>query len=159
MSGPEKKAFVDLWTNYTLWLPITMALGVQTFKFFWEWHRAGEFDFQVLHQAGGMPSSHTAMVTSLATAVAWREGLGSAAFAIAVVVALIVMYDARGVRQESGKQARLLNHIVREFFSHQTLNEGELKELVGHTPMEVVVGALVGLIVTLLALVFMRPAL
>jgi len=148
-----------LWSNVTLWLPISAAVAVQLFKFFWEWGRKGAFDLQVLGRSGGMPSSHTAMMSSLMTAIGYDYGLDSPLFAIASVLAVIVMYDARGVRQESGKQARVLNQIVREFFRGQPIGEKELKELLGHTGMEVLVGALVGALYTLVFLIWILPSL
>jgi acid phosphatase family membrane protein YuiD len=99
-----------------------------------------------------MPSSHSALVTSLATATGIQFGFDSPYFAISCVLALIVMYDARGVRQESGQHARILNQIVRELMSGHTISERELKELLGHTTIEVFVGALVGIVYTVLVL-------
>ena len=127
-------------------------VGVQLFKFIWEWIRKGEYDLQVLFRTGGMPSSHSALVTSLSTAVGMRYGLNSPLFAISTIFALIVMYDARGVRQESGQHARILNQILREMFSGQPISEKELKELLGHTAVEVAVGAMVGVLYTIFAL-------
>jgi acid phosphatase family membrane protein YuiD len=141
-----QNTLADLWANTTLWIPLSAMAGVQLFKFFWEGTRNRSFDIQVLMRAGGMPSSHSALVTSLATTTGVVHGLDSPSFATAIVLALIVMYDARGVRQESGKQARVLNQIVRELFRGQPINEQELKELLGHTATEVVVGALVGIV-------------
>jgi len=146
-----------LWTNVTLWLPISAMLSVQIVKFAFESLRTRTWAVPVLFSTGGMPSSHSAMVASLATAVGYREGLGSTAFAIAVVVASIVMYDARGVRQQSGKQARIVNEIVRELFTGQPISEEELKELLGHTSVEVLVGGLVGIIYAWIALVWVLP--
>ncbi|MCB0045789.1 MAG: divergent PAP2 family protein [Caldilineaceae bacterium] len=146
------------WTNVAIWLPISASLLVQAYKFFWEWYQVGEFDFQVLHRSGGMPSSHTAMITSLATTVGWIEGVSSTIFAFSVVISLIVIYDARGVRQESGKQARVLNQLVREFFRGEPIGEIKLKELVGHTPNQVLVGGIFGVSYTLLCLFFLNVA-
>lgn len=139
-------------SNRTLLIPITAALGVQLFKFIWEAYRQRQFSVRVLLGTGGMPSSHAAMVTSLATAVGVHYGFSSGLFAIATVLALIVMYDARGVRQESGQHARILNQILREMFSGQPISERELKELLGHTSMEVLVGGIVGILYALLVL-------
>lgn len=133
-----------LWSNLTLWLPVSAALIAQLLKPLWGWLRFGRFDLRSVLSAGGMPSSHSAMVTSLATVLAYQEGLNSKLFAIAVILAVIVMYDARGIRQESGKQARILNRILREVFSGQPVSEEELKELLGHTGSEVFIGALFG---------------
>lgn len=148
-----------LWSNGALWIPLSAAIAVQLFKFIWESARKGVFDFQVLGRSGGMPSSHTAMVSSLATVIGYDYGLDSPLFAIAAVIAVIVMYDARGVRQESGKQARVLNRIVREFFRGEPIGEKELKELLGHTGTEVLVGALVGMIYSLTCLLWVIPLL
>lgn len=133
-----------LWGNTALWVSVSAALFAQLLKPFWAWARNGRFDLRAVLSAGGMPSSHSAMVSSLATVLAYKEGLGSPLFAIAIIVALIVMYDARGVRQESGKQARILNRLVRELFRGQPISEEELKELLGHTAAEVLIGAMVG---------------
>ena len=97
------------------------------------------------------------MVASLATAVANREGTGSSLFAAAVVLAVIVMHDAHGIRQESGKQARVLNRIAREFFRGHPVTEEELKELLGHTFVEVSAGGIVGVLLTLIALSWLTP--
>lgn len=145
-------SFNALWSNWALWIPITAALGVQLYKFMWEWRHNRTPDFQVLFRTGGMPSSHSAMVTSLATVLGVQQGLGSPVFAVAVITALIVMYDARGVRHQSGQHARILNQILRELFSGQPISEQELKELLGHTPTEVIVGSIVGISYSLLIL-------
>ena len=97
-----------------------------------------------------MPSSHSALVTALATGVAITEGLQSALFAVAALVAGIVMYDAAGVRQAVSIQARILNRMLDEIFEQQRFNEKRLRELIGHTPVEVFVGASLGLVVGLL---------
>ena len=94
---------------------------------------------------GGMPSAHSALVGALATSVGAIKGWSSAEFAIACLFAIIVMYDAAGVRQAAGKQAKLLNQIVDELFQEEhNLNEERLKELLGHTPFQVLVGLSLG---------------
>ncbi|MCY4115321.1 MAG: divergent PAP2 family protein [Caldilineaceae bacterium] len=133
-----------------LWLPLSAGLLVQLYKFFFEWIKRRDFDLRVLARAGGMPSSHAAMVCSLVSAIGYRTGPRSDLFALATLFALIVMYDATGVRQAAGKQAVVLNQILRELFSGQPVSEEELKELIGHSPTEVYVGALVGVLYTVL---------
>lgn len=133
-----------------LWLPLSAGLVVQLYKFFFEWIKRRDFDLRVLARAGGMPSSHAAMVCSLVSAIGYRTGPRSDLFALATLFALIVMYDATGVRQAAGKQAVVLNQILRELFSGQPVSEEELKELIGHSPTEVYVGALVGVLYTVL---------
>ena len=104
------------------------------------------FSAERLVGGGGMPSSHSATVCALATATALEFGMGSFEFAMAAVFSLVVMYDAIGVRQETGKQAKILNDMI-ELFSHMGKDmdiEKQLKEFVGHTPFQVVMGALLG---------------
>ncbi len=105
-----------------------------------------EWNFKRLVEPGGMPSSHSALVTALTTGVGLREGFDSSIFALAVVFALVVMYDAAGVRRAAGKQARVLNAII-EDLNRRQLHPERLRELLGHTPFEVVVGALLGIII------------
>lgn len=96
-----------------------------------------------------MPSSHTSFVTSLATAVGLVSGYESSEFALSLVLALVVMYDVMGVRRSVGKQAQILNAIIDDFQKHRKdpLNEERLKELIGHTPIEVFAGAILGILI------------
>ena len=103
-----------------------------------------------LVSSGGMPSSHSALVSSLAAATGRVEGIHSTAFAIAVVLASIVMYDAAGVRRAVSIQARILNQMIDEIFTGHPMAEKRLRELIGHTPVQVLVGALLGIGVGLL---------
>ena len=103
-----------------------------------------------LVSSGGMPSSHSALVTGLATSTGRVMGWGSAAFAIAVVMASIVMYDAAGVRRAVSIQARILNQMIDEAFQGSPRAEKRLRELIGHTPIQVFVGALLGICVGLI---------
>lgn len=103
-------------------------------------------NLRLLTSAGGMPSSHSAMVIGLATAIAIREGAGSSIFAMSLVLALVVVYDATGVRRSAGIQAHILNQIVDELFQGHPISEIHLRELLGHTPIEVVAGAALGIV-------------
>ena len=96
-----------------------------------------------------MPSAHTALVSSLATAVAMIQGLNSVAFAIATILAVVVMYDAAGVRQAVGRQAKIINRIVKELREKRPKGEVErdLREFIGHTQFQVIAGAILGIIV------------
>ncbi|HEX8733490.1 MAG TPA: divergent PAP2 family protein [Ktedonobacterales bacterium] len=100
--------------------------------------------------AGGMPSSHSALVMGLATGIARIDGLDSVAFALAAVFAGVVMYDAAGVRLAVSKQARILNRMLDDFFHERGIAEQKLRELIGHTPIQVFAGALIGIIMGLL---------
>jgi uncharacterized protein len=103
-----------------------------------------------LVSSGGMPSSHSALVTGLATATGRIDGVSSAAFAIAIVLASIVMYDAAGVRRAVSIQARILNQMIDEAFQGSPMAEKRLRERIGHTPIQVIVGGLLGVGVGLL---------
>jgi acid phosphatase family membrane protein YuiD len=96
--------------------------------------------------AGGMPSTHSALSICVATTIGIKEGWESPLFALAIVIAFIIMADAAGVRRETGEQAKVLNKIILEFFREIKLKDKRLKELVGHTPFEVIVGAFMGIV-------------
>ena len=106
-------------------------------------------DLWRLVSMGGMPSSHSALVSALATGVGVADGVRSSSFALAVVFASVVMYDAAGIRQAVSAQARILNRLLDEYFKHQRLDEVRLRELLGHTRVEVFVGALLGIVTAL----------
>lgn len=112
----------------------------------------GKFDPERLTGSGGMPSSHSSTVCAMAAAAGQIYGLGSFEFAVTVILAIIVMHDAMGVRLETGKQAKLINEIVETFktMNGKTLAEEKLKEFVGHTPLQVLMGALLGILIGLL---------
>jgi len=105
--------------------------------------------FKLLFSTGGMPSSHTASVVGLSTGALVLHGVGSPYFAITCIFAMVVMTDASGVRYETGEQAKILNKITKELFSGKAeeINTG-LKELVGHTPFQVAMGAVTGILVS-----------
>ncbi len=122
----------------------------QVSKFFIWRLQKGKTNFRILVSAGGMPSSHSALVSALATSTGLWEGFSSTAFALSLILALIVMYDAAGVRRAASIQAKILNQILDELFQGQPVSEKRLWELLGHTPVEVLVGALMGVAVSFL---------
>ena len=131
----------------------TLAWAIaQTLKFLLYSVRERRVSLHYLTTMGGMPSTHSATVAGLATAVGIREGLRSTSFAIAFLFAVVVMYDAAGVRRAAMAQAKILNQIVDELFQGHPISETRLRELLGHTPFEVVVGALLGAVVAYLVL-------
>ena len=112
-----------------------------------------EFDPERLFGSGGMPSSHSSTVVALATAAYFEFGTSSFEFAVSAILAIIVMYDARGVRREAGRQAVLLNDIIKIFEDmgrSEISAHDKLKEFIGHTPLQVLMGALLGLLIALL---------
>lgn len=111
--------------------------------------RERQLQIRYITTAGGMPSSHSALVTALATRVGMDYGVNSGLFAIAAIFAAVVMYDAAGVRRAVSHQARILNRMLEEVIEYQRFNEKRLLELIGHTPFEVFVGLMLGLITAL----------
>ena len=110
--------------------------------------RTGHLDFRMMARTGGMPSSHSATTMAMATSVGLIEGFDSVAFAIALCLAIIVMYDAAGVRRTVGLQAKVLNQMIAEIFSeHPHISSERIKEFLGHTPIEVLVGAAMGIMI------------
>jgi len=105
-----------------------------------------KWDIRRFIGAGGMPSTHSALSICVATTIGIKEGWDSPLFALAITIAFIIMTDAAGVRRETGEQAKVLNKIILEFFNEIKLKDKRLKELIGHTPFEVIVGAFIGII-------------
>jgi hypothetical protein len=143
----------DIIHNQILVVAIFACLLAQGFKIAIELIKNGKINLRYLVTTGGMPSAHSALVGALATAVGITMGWSSPDFAIATLFAVIVMYDAAGVRQAAGKQARLLNQLIDELFQEgHNLNEERLKELLGHTPFQVLVGLALGISTSFLLL-------
>lgn len=129
-----------------LYIPFLMWFGIQLFKVIYDLVTTKKFNFKRIMGAGGMPSSHSAVVTSLATLVGRYEGVTSPIFAIAIVFAFVVMYDAAGIRRAAGKQASLLNKIIDTKGLTGLEVQERLVEVLGHTPVQVIVGAIIGII-------------
>jgi hypothetical protein len=131
---------------------LVALISAQTLKVIFALFTERKLNFRRFLDTGSMPSSHTSSVVSLATAVAIKEGLNSTFFIISLVLAVVVMYDATGVRRAAGKQAAVLNKIVENIKKKEghVLLEENLKELLGHTPMEVFGGAILGIAIAFL---------
>ncbi|HPR17319.1 MAG TPA: divergent PAP2 family protein [Candidatus Cloacimonadota bacterium] len=131
---------------------LVALISAQTLKVLLSLFKEKRINFHRFLDTGNMPSSHTASVVSLTTAVAFKEGIHSTYFVICLVLAIVVMYDATGVRRAAGKQAAVLNKIVENLRTKEGLShlEGNLKELLGHTPLEVLGGAILGVLVAFL---------
>jgi len=112
--------------------------------------REHRLNLRVLAVTGGMPSSHSAIVMGMTTAVGKYAGITSAPFAIALIFSFVVMYDAAGVRRAAGRQAAVLNRVVQDLVHMRGMQEAELRELLGHTPVEVLIGAVLGIAVGLI---------
>ena len=152
---PLNKLANDLLENKILWIVLISWSVAQILKFVTELVRYRQINIARMISSGGMPSSHTSLVTSLATAVGLKAGFDSVAFAVCVVLSMVVMYDAAGVRRAAGKQAEVLNQIVSgENAGWFGINlDKELKELLGHSPLEVAAGAALGIAIALIFLI------
>ncbi|MBW4513881.1 MAG: divergent PAP2 family protein [Timaviella obliquedivisa GSE-PSE-MK23-08B] len=144
--------FPAILNNPVLLVSLFACVLAQLIKVVVELVQHGKLDFRSLVGTGGMPSAHSALVTALATGIGQTAGWDSGTFAIAIIFAIIVMYDASGVRQAAGKQARILNQIMDELSQGETkFTEDRLKELLGHTPVQVIAGAALGTVVSWIA--------
>ena len=137
-------------TNKYLYIPFLVWLCIQIFKVIYDLITTNKFNFKRIMGAGGMPSSHSAVVTCLATLIGKSEGVDTPIFAVSVIFAMIVMYDAAGVRRAAGKQAHLLNKIVETPGLSGMEVQERLVEVLGHTPLQVLVGATIGILVGML---------
>ena len=138
--------FLKLVTNKYLYVPLILWFCIQLFKLIYDLITTNKFTFKRIIGAGGMPSSHSAVVTSVTTLIGKNIGVDSAIFAVSLIFALVVMYDACGVRRAAGKQAKVLNDIVNTPGLTNLQVQEKLQEALGHTPVQVFVGALIGVI-------------
>lgn len=137
-------------TNKYIIIPILLWFGIQTFKLIYDLVTTKKFNFKRILGAGGMPSSHSAVVTSITILIGKYQGVETPIFALSLIVALVVMYDACGIRRAAGKQARLLNKIIETPGLTRVQVTEKLQEVLGHTPTQVFVGALIGIIAGLI---------
>jgi len=143
--------FIALLHNRTIWVALSACASAQVIKVLIEYTLLKKVNRSSLVSTGGMPSSHSAFVVALAASVGMVEGLQSSLFAISAVFALIVMYDATGVRRAAGKHAEMINRLTENLHSIGIKPHEKLKELLGHSPIEVVAGAFWGIIVASIA--------
>ncbi len=142
--------FQDLLSNHVLWISL-IAWGLAQFlKPFLEYLETRRWVWGLWFSSGGMPSSHSALIVSAMVAIGLFEGFNTPLFALAVAMAMIVVYDAAGVRREAGKHAERINLLIEEFLAGHPISEQELKEVIGHTPGEVVAGVVLGILCALI---------
>lgn len=157
---------MDLLTNFPLWAALAAIFFAQFIKVPIQFIATKKLDWSLLTSTGGMPSSHSAAVTALSTAVALERGMDSAVFAVSAIFAIITMFDATGVRRQAGEQAIVLNKLVADFskFMEEAKvwqkkpeheKRKELKELLGHKPIEVFFGGMTGIFLTLVIYYFL----
>ena len=143
--------FADLWSNGPLKCAVLSWCVAQFIKVFISLWLDKRLDWHRIFGMGGMPSSHSAFVFSMLLGVGFQEGVGSTVFALAFALAAVVIYDAMGVRRETGRQGAVLNRILTALLVEgKPITEEQLKELVGHTPLEVLGGLIVGTVIALI---------
>ena len=142
--------FGEIFSNGILGATFVSCLLAQLLKVPFHYLEHKEWDFTRCIGSGGMPSSHSSSVCTLATCVGLQQGFSTPLFAISFVFAIIVMYDAAGVRKAAGEQAKILNRIIKKFEKQEFHIDQELKELIGHTKPEVIGGALLGILLGIL---------
>lgn len=151
---------MDIFVNFPFWSSLAAVFAAQLLKVPIDYVASRKFNWGLLTSNGGMPSSHSGAVTALATGVALESGLDSSVFAIAAMFSIITMFDATGVRRQAGEQATVLNRLMVDFNTFveeakmwpkkkEFEKRKELKELLGHKPIEVFFGALLGIGLTL----------
>ena len=144
MKPLNQKGTIRIFYSTTLAWVIAQGLKVLIY-----WIRNHKINFRLFVGTGGMPSSHSAFVSCLATTIGLESGWDSPAFFLAVGMATIIMTDAAGVRRAAGQQAKILNEIMDDFYSSKPFAQQRLRELLGHTPVQVLVGALLGVLIGL----------
>ena len=143
------QVLVEILNNKVLIIPFLVLIITQVFKTIYFSIKNKKLDLFTLLTTGGLPSSHSSLVSSLATVVLKVNGAGSAEFAIAVILAIIVMYDASGIRKAAGEHAKILNEMMEEKEYYSSKEYKKLKELLGHTKLEVFIGLLTGIFLTI----------
>lgn len=126
------------------WLALAVSFLIQGYKGLADFVATRRWNLRRFVETGGMPSSHAASVSSLTTLVGLREGFGSLLFGVTLFFSLIVMYDAAGLRRAAGRHAAVLNRLIDHNFKNPEESAHKLMELLGHTPLEVLIGALIG---------------
>jgi uncharacterized protein len=135
--------------NHVLLTAMAAWILAQAFKIPIDCFTSRRWNWALFFAAGGMPSSHSALVTSAAAAVGFNYGFDNPLFGVAVAVAMIVVYDATGIRRQAGMQAQKINVLVDELLKGHPISEENLREVLGHTPLEALGGVLLGLVVAL----------
>jgi acid phosphatase family membrane protein YuiD len=143
--------FVQIVRNKIFLTVLSSWIIAQTLKVIIGFFMQKKVDFRWFVGTGGMPSSHTAGASCLATAIGLAYGFDSVHFALAASFAIVVMFDAQGVRRATGRQARILNKIMDDIYWKGKIQEGQLRELIGHTPIEVIAGFFLGIIIAFIA--------
>ena len=143
-------AVIEFSKNYVFFSAVFAWLFAQTLKVILGIISEKRFNFMWFVGTGGMPSAHTAGVTALTSSIGLYAGFNTPEFALALIFAIVVLFDAQGMRRASGQQAQILNKILDDIYWKRKIQEDRLKELLGHTPMEVLTGVALGVFISLL---------
>jgi uncharacterized protein len=141
----------EIFKNHVLISGLIAWFLAQSLKVPIEFIQSRKWKWVLFLGAGGMPSSHSALITSTATAVGLHYGFDEPLFGVAIAIAMIVIYDAAGIRRQAGKQAHKINILVAELLKGHPISEGQLKEVLGHTPWEALGGVLLGILVAIVS--------
>ena len=145
-----REAFINFFMkNHILSVTIAAWIFTQTVKVTLGVIREKKFNFRWLIGTGGMPSSHAAGATALAFSSGLELGFSSPIFALAFVFAIVTMFDAQGVRRSAGEQAEILNKILEDIYFQGKIKEGKVRELLGHTPIQVLAGSIIGALIAI----------
>ncbi len=142
--------------NHVLWSALAAWAMAQILKIPLEFLRSHRWNWALLFSTGGMPSSHSALVTATAHAVGLYAGFDTPVYALAISIAMVVVYDATGIRRQAGMQAQKINILVDELLKGHPISDKQLREVLGHTPLEAIGGVLLGLSVAQLLWFFLR---
>ncbi len=148
--------FPALLSNYVLIAALTAWSLAQIIKLPIEYLRTRTWSWEPLTSAGGMPSSHSALMAGVAHSIGLHAGFDSPSFALAVAIAMIVIYDATGIRRQAGKHAEIINVIVQDLMEGYPLGEEHLREVLGHTPLQAIIGTLWGIAIAQLMWMYWR---
>jgi acid phosphatase family membrane protein YuiD len=140
----------DFFNNQMLFSALTAWVIAQALKIPVEYIKTRELNWSLLFSSGGMPSSHSALVSAVALSIGLNDGFGSAAFALSIVVAMVIIYDASGIRRQAGLHAEKINVLVNEFLQGQPISQVQLREVLGHTHRQVIAGIFLGAAIALL---------
>ncbi len=139
---------VELLQNRVLIAAVAAWVVGQSLKFPLEYILNKRWNWGIMFSSGGLPSSHSALVTAVALSIGFQDGFDTPIFALAVAIAMIIIYDAAGVRRQAGFHAERINEIMKNFIESRRFPEEDLKEMLGHTPFEVITGVMLGVLIS-----------